>query len=64
MYELQAKRAEAEIGEADLDIGRASLEIRSQGYFVYPTPSLAIQRYGSSGVFLFTSSLFVCFLTI
>lgn len=49
LYELQARRAEAEIGEADLDIGRTSLAIRNKGYFVYPTPSLAIKRYGSSG---------------
>lgn len=49
LYDLQTRRAEADLGEADLDIGRTSLAIRHQGYFAYPTPSLAIQRYGSGG---------------
>lgn len=49
LYDMQAKRAEAGMGEADLDIGRVSLTIRNQGCFAYPTPSLAIQRYGSGG---------------
>lgn len=48
LYELQARRADVKVGEADLDIGRVGFTIRHSGYFVYPSPSIAIQRYGNS----------------
>lgn len=47
LYELQARRADAKVGKADLDIGRVGFSVRHSGYFVYPSPSLTIQRYGS-----------------
>lgn len=51
MYELQAKRAEVKLEEAEMDIGRTSLAVRSSHCHVYPSPSRAVQQYGSHGKF-------------
>lgn len=51
MYELQAKRADMKLEEAELDIGRTSLAVRSNHCHIYPSPSRAVQQYGSTGKF-------------
>ncbi|KAF7975803.1 hypothetical protein HWV62_8485 [Athelia sp. TMB] len=49
IYELQARKTEARLEEADLDVGRASWTLRRRGYNVHSSPQLAIQQYGSAG---------------
>lgn len=49
LYNLQAKKADEELGEAELDVGQMSLAVRCSSYFLYPSPAAAIQRYGNSG---------------
>lgn len=48
MYEMQAKKAESRLGEAELDIGRTSLAVRRSGCFAYPSPAVAMARYGNA----------------
>lgn len=54
LYELQAIKADKQFDEAELDVGRIDLAIRRNGYHDYPSPSIALKRYGHPGTLVWS----------
>lgn len=50
LYELQARKVDTQLNEAELDVGRVTSAVRRGGYFVLPSPAMALRRYGGRGM--------------
>lgn len=46
MYNLQAKKAAKQSGDAELEVGRVSLAVRRRRLVVHPTATRAFRKYG------------------